>query len=491
MIRLASFLAGILTALLLVYLAPVLLKDNPAKGSYWIAALLTHQDRLLAAEPKKPRLVVIGGSNGLYGFDGNYLEKHSGFDVVNLAVHIGFDLSFTEQRLRGKLRSGDVVVATLEHPVYRRDSVTSFQQEQNLLWLQRFFSYETPVERLRNNLETPSEIYARLAWEKLTGEPRDLTGLPEPGYGGLVAPVVMHKPLPLHVSLADQHGFFVLPLPASDDVKREFAKQQRPYSALPVSAASDTRAVAQLRGLKATVESQGATFLVTWPAMADIASHARGDSKLVEGYRAFQRALNRSGIRMVCDPAGMFLAPELFSDTVFHVNAWGAIERSIRLAQCLHREGLGFAPEVMAHTLSGTFPIRLTRDKLMAPFEVAAAEIRALQAALEDYKAEHGSYPKSSADGRAWDGLHSKWGQSTDQWIAGLAPHYVAHLPRDWRQSTKPDYQYLYRSNGRFYKIMNRRPPDCELARIIMPDFIDPSRDCWAYAGWVGIARSW
>ena len=45
--------------------------------------------------------------------------------------------------------------------------------------------------------------------------------------------------------------------------------------------------------------------------------------------------------------------------------------------------------------------------------------------------------------------------------------------------------------SGRVYKIMNRRPPDCELAKIIMPEFIDPSRDCWAYSKWVGIARTW
>ena len=94
MIRLASFLSGIVAALALVYFSPILLKDNPAKGSYWIAKVLTYQDELLEASKDKPRLIIIGGSNGLYGFDGNYLEKYSGYDVVNLAVHLGFDLPF-------------------------------------------------------------------------------------------------------------------------------------------------------------------------------------------------------------------------------------------------------------------------------------------------------------------------------------------------------------------------------------------------------------
>ncbi len=491
MIRLASFISGICAALALLFFAPQILKDNPAKASYWIAKVLTYQDKLLAEASDRKRLVIIGGSNGLYGFDGTYLEKHSDYDVINLAVHVGFDLPFYKQRLRGKLRPGDVVVATFEHPLYRRDSTTGFHQEQNLLWLQRFFHYDTPVERILSNLETPTEIYANLAWSKLRGKPRDLTGLAELGNDGITAPVIMDRMKPLHVSLADEHGFFVIPLPSNEDVHKDFKGKKRPYSGLPVSAAGPTRAVEKLLELKASVEAQGATLLITWPAMADIKSHSRHDPGLIEEYNAFQGALNTAGLKMVCDPAKMFLPPEFFSDTVYHVNAWGALDRSIRLAQCLHGEHLDFPASVMGHTVQSELPVRRMRKILRAPFEVAQEEIEQLQTALQAYKDEHGNYPMSSNDGRDWDGLHTKWGQSTENWIDGLAPKYVSSLPRDWRNSKSPDYQYLYRSNGRFYKIMNRRPPDCELARLIVPTFADPSRDCWAYSAWVGIARTW
>ena len=491
MLRLASFVSGICAAAAAVFFAPDMLKDNPAVGSYWIAKVLTYQDNLLEKSTDKKRLIVIGGSNGLYGFDGNYLEKHSDYDVINLSVHVGFDLPFHEQRLRGKLRQGDIVVATIEHPLYRRDSTTSFHQEQNLLWLQRFFNYETPIERLQSNLETPSEIYASLGWQKLTQPKRDLSGLPEPGNDGIKTPVIMSKIMPLHVSLADEHGFFVVPLPANKAVKKDFNGKKRPYSALPVSAAGPTRAVDKLLQLKKSVEQQGAQLLITWPAMADIKSHSRHDTALVSEYRSFQAALNKTGLKMICDPADMFLPTEFFSDTVYHVNAWGALDRSIRLAKCLHAENLGFPRSVLAHTVQSELPIRRTRKTMRAPFEVARQEIEELQTALHAYHKEHGAYPKSSNSGRNWDGLYSKWGQSTENWIDGLAPKYVSALPRDWRKSKSPDYQYLYRSNGRFYKIMNRRPPDCELARLIVPEFADPSRDCWAYSAWTGIARTW
>ena len=70
-------------------------------------------------------------------------------------------------------------------------------------------------------------------------------------------------------------------------------------------------------------------------------------------------------------------------------------------------------------------------------------------------------------------------------------PKYLDELPRDWRNSKSPDYQYLYRSNGQVYKLMNRRPPDCELAKSILPEFADVSRDCWAYSVYQGYAKTW
>ena len=253
MIRIASFLTGICTALALVYFSPFLLKDNPAIGSYWIAKLLTYQDQLLAEKTSKPRLIVIGGSNGLYGFDGNYLEKYSNYQVVNLAIHLGFDLSFTERRLRGHLRQGDVVIATIEHPTYRRDSTTSFQQEQNLLWLERFFHYDTPVERLRENLQTPTEIYARLAWDKLTGQPRNLTGLAELGNDGIKTPDVMTESLP-PACLARRQSWLLHPA-ASRQCRREEGIQSQGQSLQQTAGISGWRYLCH--GQSAAVEGNG------------------------------------------------------------------------------------------------------------------------------------------------------------------------------------------------------------------------------------------
>ena len=387
-----------------------------------------------------------------------------------------------------------MVIAPLEHALYRRDKTTDFHQKQNLLWMQRFFNYDSPVGRLKYNLETPTEIYFDLAWQKYNGKPRPLEGLAQLGNDGIVSPHVIAQRKPLHVSLADRDGFFNIPLSPSKKLLKTFAGKRRPYTALPESAARGTKAIVSLLALMASVEAQGAAFYLTWPAMADIPSHSKYDRDLVKGYRSFQAKLKESGLEMICDPAAMFTPAKYFNDTAYHVNSWGAIDRSISLAQCLRRvkgERFQITPLVDTHTVENQLSIRNSRQKMLAPFEVARRDLGKVQNALEAYYKDNGHYPKSSKDGVGWDGLHSKWGESTKVWIKGLVPDYIDKLPQDWRKTKSINYQYLYRSNGKVFKMMDRRPPDCELAKSIVPEFSDVSRDCWAYGVYRGYARTW
>ena len=394
--RLTAFIAGIAVAAIALLFSPHFLKDNPAAASYWIPKVFTYQDRLLAERDGRPKLVVISGSNGIYGYDGEYLETYSNFDVVNMAVHIGFDIRLYKNRLAGKLERGDVVIAPLEHAIYRRPQTTDFHQKQNLLWLHRFFDYDSVLERFRYYLETPSEIFFDLGWQKLQGEPRPLEGLPEIGDNDIKTPRVLPKMKPLHVSLADRHGFFNIPLPPDESVKKVFAGNKRPYSLLPESAAAGTPVIEALLELKASVEAQGASFYLTWPAMADIPSHSRDDGRLLEEYRNFQKRLAESGLAHICEASRMILPPRYFTDTVYHVNSWGALDRSIKLAQCLRkidRDRFQFAAIVDNHTVDNQLAIRNRRDRVLAPFELVRREVAKVESALEAYYRDHGEYP--------------------------------------------------------------------------------------------------
>jgi len=112
-------------------------------------------------------------------------------------------------------------------------------------------------------------------------------------------------------------------------------------------------------------------------------------------------------------------------------------------------------------------------------------DLQALHAALEAYRRDHGAYPRSVG----FDGLHTGWGRSSPDWIAGLAPRYLPRLPRDPRFSSDPTFQYLYRSDGKDYKLIAHG--NCEPFNVTHPQMIDPKRNCFAVGFWTAGAQAW
>lgn len=111
--------------------------------------------------------------------------------------------------------------------------------------------------------------------------------------------------------------------------------------------------------------------------------------------------------------------------------------------------------------------------------------------ALERYKGDHWSYPKSSNGNKAWDGIKSDFGESREDWIKGLVPQYIEELPRDPRMLDNGAQQYLYMSNGAHYKLIVYQPSNCEQVMLSYPSLIDPKRGCQAFGFWTDGAVRW
>ncbi|MFA7022767.1 hypothetical protein [Aliarcobacter sp.] len=92
---------------------------------------------------------------------------------------------------------------------------------------------------------------------------------------------------------------------------------------------------------------------------------------------------------------------------------------------------------------------------------------------------------------QGFDGIYSKYGYSGNDWIKGLSPKYINKLPIDPRNTNNPSFQYLYKSNGKDYKLISHSPEDCKSVEKINKALIDPSRKCWAYGLWSDGAKDW
>ena len=121
------------------------------------------------------------------------------------------------------------------------------------------------------------------------------------------------------------------------------------------------------------------------------------------------------------------------------------------------------------------------------PYEIRMDDLKEVRSALAQYKRANNSYPVS----QGWDGLYSKWGASSPEWIKGLVPEFIDELPRDPRKDTDPEHQYLYKSDGKDFKLITHRPDDFNQAKEKHPDLIDPARNTWAWGFWTKEARDW
>ena len=114
-------------------------------------------------------------------------------------------------------------------------------------------------------------------------------------------------------------------------------------------------------------------------------------------------------------------------------------------------------------------------------------DLARLRDALADYHAKYGRYPANAGFAGAVDPK----GETTGDWLPGLAGEFLPSLPRDPAGTSDPDKQYLYHGDGADYKIIVHGSGDCALARKNHPDMVDPARDCWAYGYWTPAAANW
>jgi hypothetical protein len=120
------------------------------------------------------------------------------------------------------------------------------------------------------------------------------------------------------------------------------------------------------------------------------------------------------------------------------------------------------------------------------------AELAEIKSALERFHHDHERYPLSVNDGKSWSGW--LWPASDANWIPELVPEYIAQLPLDPRHAATPYMQYIYKSDGRNYKLLTVLPEDCAVTVKDHPEMSDKVRNqarCTSYGYWTAAAEIW
>jgi prepilin-type N-terminal cleavage/methylation domain-containing protein len=122
-------------------------------------------------------------------------------------------------------------------------------------------------------------------------------------------------------------------------------------------------------------------------------------------------------------------------------------------------------------TLSFTEARKNSRDS------ARRASLKQLQLALETYKAQNGSYPPQGCGTVGVDfagpGPVGSGFASCDTYITGLAPDFIATLPRDPNQENDNNAGFFYKTNasGSAYKVMINKSVESQYVNSYNDEF--------------------
>ncbi len=117
---------------------------NPTKMSQWIYDAYEKKEGI-ARSIKEEKVVIVAGSNALFGIDSKMLSKAMGLPVINYGVNAGIELPLTLFMAQKVIHKGDTVIMPLEYPMYSYDGTAGaqmidylFAREPAYFWRLRF-----------------------------------------------------------------------------------------------------------------------------------------------------------------------------------------------------------------------------------------------------------------------------------------------------------------------------------------------------------------
>ena len=117
-----GFALGIVLAFGSLYALAYCLEGTAPEAGRWTAEILAK--KRAAATDKSPKLLILAGSSGLFGFSAERIEGRYGISAVNLSSHAGLGLRYLLDFARPFVKPGVTIVMPLEYRFYGPQQLT-------------------------------------------------------------------------------------------------------------------------------------------------------------------------------------------------------------------------------------------------------------------------------------------------------------------------------------------------------------------------------
>jgi hypothetical protein len=313
---------------------------NRSADAAWIDFMYRQKDMMLDRRAAQGhRLIIVGGSNALFGIDGELIERKLHVPTVNFGMHAGLGLNYMLYRASKKMQSGDTILLDPEYDVwsdtYRDSPGPAFHY---------FFTYDK--------------------WY--------LAHMPVREAAGIIASVPLadwkdgsrRKYEYKHLEVLQ--GYNIGTLSPSGDMRTLVPFHPQPTDCYPFIREPSAGGFMGLRSFAAEAKAKGVKVLMTWPNYMRPNVDLPPQLKTPPDWFAVQMA--EDGVTVLNKPTDTAFPREWFMDSSYHTNPCCRRVRTEELIQLL-RPQLGLPPAPKKATgifLVAGYDHRLTEGNLFA-----------------------------------------------------------------------------------------------------------------------------
>lgn len=95
-----------------------------AHTELWLKYTYAIKDTINARPTQRQRIIIIGGSSNLFGFNGAMIEANTSYTFINYGTHGGLPASYHFDRIMQRARSGDIIFVSLNFDIYGQGKPT-------------------------------------------------------------------------------------------------------------------------------------------------------------------------------------------------------------------------------------------------------------------------------------------------------------------------------------------------------------------------------
>lgn len=295
-------------------------------AEHWLNDVMALKERR-ATEIRGPKIVIVSGSNALFGIDSHLLERLQKKPVLNMATHGGLPLAYHMHQAVRNSGPGDLVVMPLELSYYSMSSnvPTTWEMTNLQTWGWRYIAKDLPSLVHYFRYAQPADAIRRLLrFTSLPATPSDVLNATADENSRRIIPLWQgynYKSVNARGDIFVRRGDTEY---ESND-SYDFGNVQ-PYAAK------------LLRDTRKQVEARGARLVLIWPVTFKNPAFDLTGQEAQRRVAALENSLTAAGLTMLCEAVDFQFNQSYSFQTRYHLGAHGAVLRTAALSQCIDGE---------------------------------------------------------------------------------------------------------------------------------------------------------